>query len=233
MVYLSLQKYDIFHISLHGLILKRRSFMGLNEELDSYFEGSFSRPVQEALVKCVIHSYAIAWESCKKYLKEEAHDLLGFQRWIELRSQLRGLGGRFKEIETYTQPNGPAPSYHVVIDSEKIILTVSSVQSPWIMPRPASYRKEYAVQNQLDLFEKLSPNSKIFGLLIHGPNPKDRSKPAFLQVRFPDKDYESYIQHNIDLFARFEGLVKQLFGISQNKDLLRISSIFETKAGEQ
>lgn len=201
--------------------------MGLNEELDGYFDASFSRQVQEAFVKCVINSYAVAWELCKKYLKEEAHDLLGFQRWIELRSQLRGLGGRFNEIETYTHPNGPAPSYHVVIDSEKFILTVSSVPSPWIMPRPAIYRKEYAVQNQLELFQQQLPNSKIFGLLIHGANPKDRSKPAFLQVRFPDKNYESYIQHNVDLFSRFDTLVKNLLGISEKKDLLPISQIIE------
>jgi hypothetical protein len=206
--------------------------MGLNEELDDYFDASFSRQVQEAFVKCVINSYAVAWELCKKYLKEEAHDFLGFQRWIELRSQLRGLGGRFNAIETYTSPDGPAPSYHVVIDSEKFILTVSSVPSPSIMPRPAIYRREYAVRSQLNLFEPQSPTSKIFGLLIHGANPKDKSKPAFLQVRFPDRDYESYIQHNIDLFARFEPLVKNLLGISEKKDLLPIHE-FSKKTGEE
>ncbi len=206
--------------------------MGLNEELDSYFDASFSRQVQEAFVKCVINAYAISYESCKKYSKEEGHDLLGFQRWIEIRNQIRGLGGRFNEIETYTEPNGPAPSYHVVINSEKIILTISSVQSPWILPRPASYRKEYAVQNQYHLFEKLSPNSKIFGLLIHGANSKDRSKPAFLQVRFPNRDYEAYIQHHIDLFTRFDALVKDLLGISEKKDLLPIHEL-PKKTGDE
>ncbi len=195
--------------------------MGLNEELDGYFDASFGTQVQEAMVKCMFQAYADSYEACKKFLKEEAHDLLGFQRWIEIRNQFRGLGGRFNEIETYTEPNGPAPSYHVVINSEKMILTVSSVQAPWIMPRPAAYRKEFAIQNQYELWPKL-PSSKIFGILIHGPNPKDKSKPAFLQVRFPDKNYESYIQHNIDLFSRFDALVKNLLGISEKKDLLPI-----------
>ncbi len=205
--------------------------MGLKEELDGYFDASFGTRVQEAIIKCFFQAYADAIEACKKFPKEEAHDLLGFQRWVELRAQIRGLGGRFREIETYSEPNGPAPSYHIVINSEKIILTVSSVISPGIMPRPASYRMEYAIQNQYELFKPLQQNPKVYALLIHGTNQKDRSKPAFIQVRFPDKNFVSYV-HKIDLFSRFDALVKNLSGLSEEKHPFPIPAIV-TKEGQK
>jgi hypothetical protein len=205
--------------------VKGEQKMGIGEEVLGYFDGSFSMSVQEAMIKCVFNSYAVAYELCKRYPREESHDLLGFLRWIELRSQLRGLGGRFNEIETYESPNGSASSYHIVIDAEKLMLTVSSVPAPAILPRPASYRLEYAIQSQYELFEQPEQKSKIYGILIHGANSKDKSKPAFIQVRFPETNYGGYIPHRVDLFARHNDLVKDLLGVSSESSPLLLPKV--------
>jgi hypothetical protein len=196
--------------------------MGLQEDVVNSFNHSFPNLIQEAMIKCVFNSYKISFEICKKYPKEEGHDLLGFLRWVELRAQLRGLGGRFNKIETYEKPNGSASSYHIVIDGETIILTVSSVSFPWVLPRPASYRKEYAIESQFHLFERPQQKSQIYGILIHGSNRENREIPAFLQVRFPDNEYGAYVPYKIDLFANHSQLVKDLLGKPSGSDELSL-----------
>ena len=181
--------------------------MRLVEELEKVFDDSFPRQIQEALIKCLFSAYKVTYEECLKFPREESHDLLPFYRWVQLRTELRGLGGRFQEIETTSEPNGPAPCYHILINTERIMLTVSSVDRPGALPRPASYRIEYANEYQLNLFNSLPEDSKVYALLIHGVNQTDKRRPAFAQIGFPAKGFESYI-HRIDLFSKFETLVK-------------------------
>jgi hypothetical protein len=188
--------------------------MAFTEELESIFDDSFEKQTQEALMKCLFSAYGGSYEKCyKEFPKEEAHDLLPFYRWIRLRTELRGLEGRFGEIETTSEPNGPAPSYHLVVKTNRVILTVSSVDGPRSLPRPALYRIEYANTHQLDLFKPVE-NSKVYAILIHGPKQGDKRQPGFAQIGFPAKGFEYYI-HRIDLFSKFNALVKSLSGQSE------------------
>ena len=191
--------------------------MGFVEELERIFDGSFEEQTQQALIKCLYSAYKEAHNECfKKFSKEEAHDLLPFYRWIQLRSEFRGLGGRFKEIETYHEPNGPAPSYHIVINTERVILTVSSVYGPGALPRPAIYRTEMANTHQLnfDFIKSDEDHNKVYAILIHGVKRDDKKQPAFAQIGFPAKGFEYYI-HRIDLFKKFDVLVKSLSSPSE------------------
>jgi len=180
--------------------------MSFTKELEDAFNASFPVHVLEAMVKCIFNAYKVAYDECKqRFTPEEAHDLLPFYRWVQLRMELRGLGGRFQQLQTTAEPNGS--SSHIVIDSYQFMLTVSSVDRPGGFPRPANYRYDYANESQLSLLEPLQNNSKVYAVLIHGVDKKDRSRPAFSEIVFPEKGFESYI-HKIDLFSKFDGLFK-------------------------
>lgn len=179
--------------------------MGLIRELEDVFNASFPTHILEAMIKCIFNAYKVAYNECKqKFTPEEAHDLLPFYRWVQLRMELRGLGGRFQELQTTAEPNGS--SFHIIINSDRLMLTVSSVDRPGGFPRPAIYRNDYANECQLNLFEPLPKDSKVYAVLIHGPDKKDRSTPAFSEIVFPEKGFESYI-HKINLFSRFDSLI--------------------------
>jgi len=186
--------------------------MTLKEELERIFDDSIEEKTQQAFIKCLFSSYKGAHDECfKKFAHEEAHDLLPFYRWIQLRSELKGLEGRFEKIETFHEPNGPAPSYHIIINTERVILTVSSVQAPGALPRPAIYRTEMANKHQLsfDFMKSDEDSRKVYAILLHGVKRDDKKQPAFAEVGFPAKGFEYYI-HRIDLFKKFDVLVKTL-----------------------
>ena len=176
------------------------------KEIERVFSTSFPDHILEAMLKCLFNAYKIADDECKqKFAPEEAHDLLPFYRWVQLRMELRGLGGRFQEIQTRAEPSGSCS--HIVIDTDRVMLTVSSVDRAGGFPRPAIYRNEYSNENQYNLFRPIPKNSKIYAVLIHGAYKEDRSKPAFSEIVFPEKGFNSYF-HRIDLFSRFDGLMK-------------------------
>ena len=187
--------------------------MDLGQELEGIFDSAFETQVQESLLKCLFSSYKVSSSECKKKFpyEEEWHDVLPFYRWGQLRTELRGLGGRFKHIEATAEPNGIASNYHIIINSDRVMLTVSSVDRPGGYPRPATFRSDYANINEPDLFKPLPTYSKVYALLIHGVDrtDEDRRQPAFAQIVFPAPGFKSYI-HKIDMFGRYSSLVKSL-----------------------
>jgi hypothetical protein len=191
--------------------------MDLKGQIEEVFSTSFQDYVLESMIKSLFSSYQISYDYCtKNFSEEEGHDLLPFYRWVQLRSELRGLGGRFKEITTKAEPNGS--SYHIIIDSDRLMLTVSTVDNPKALPRPALYRADYANDHQLDIFRPLPDDSKIYAVLTHGFNRKERYKPAFARIIFPAKGFEYYI-HHIDLFAKFKSLIVSLSEPTKQADV--------------
>lgn len=183
--------------------------MGLEKELEQAFDTSYSFEIQEAFLKALFSSYKMAFHECSKFDEEEAHDLRPFYRWIQFRKELRGVGNRFRSLESIVEPNGSASSYHIVIDSDHMMLTASSVSVPGILPRASRHRVHYANECNLDLFKREPIYDKIYAVLTHGAAKKEQRQPGFAQIIFPGKGFESYI-HKIDLFERFHELVKSL-----------------------
>jgi hypothetical protein len=188
--------------------------MSYIEELEKNFNDSFEKQTQEAFIKGLFDVYQMSHAECyKSYHLHEAHDLLPFLRWIKLRTLLRGMGDRFKEIEAISKPNGASSSYHILISTEKMILTVSTADSPISLPRPASHRIEYANQYQFNLEfspeENIITNSKVYAILTHGAMYDDKRQPAFARVIFPAENYDSCI-HRINLFDKHKDLVVAL-----------------------
>ncbi|CBE68395.1 MAG: hypothetical protein F9K13_02680 [Candidatus Methylomirabilis oxygeniifera] len=175
-------------------------------ELARIFDGSVSRQIQEALVRCVFGSYRTAHDECSGFPGEEAHDLLPYYRWIQLRSDLRGMTNRFDGV------HASAERYHTLLHVGRILLTAQRVDGPEGLVRPSVYRLAYAASSQLELFEQNTPppdDALFYAILLHGPDPREAKQPLFAQIAFPDKTLQSYV-HKIDLFSRFEPVIDSL-----------------------
>jgi|GEM_PF-6068083 len=204
--------------------------MSYVEELEKIFNDSFEKQTQEAFIKGLFDVYQMSHRECyDSYHFHEAHDLLPFLRWIKLRNSLRGMGDRFKEIQAFSKPNGSSSSYHILISTEKMILTVSSADSSISLPRPASHRIEYANQYQYNLEfssdENNITNSKKYAILTHGAMYDDKRQPAFARIIFPSENYDSCI-HRIDLFDKHRGLVaaiRESLAVTQPKRTVEIT----------
>ncbi len=89
--------------------------MSIATELEAIFDNSFPTETQEALIKSLFAGYKAVYEHCKDMPREEAHDLLPFERWVQIRIELRAVGDRFQQLEATTERNGTSNSYHVKI----------------------------------------------------------------------------------------------------------------------
>ena len=173
-------------------------------EIDSLFFESVPDEIQRALTQCVFGAYRTVFADCSKFQEEEAKDIRPFFRWVQIRSDLRGLPARFEGVSATPE------RYHTRVTCGKIIITASAVQDPSDMPRRATYRAEYA-NNQLDLFAEhaVSDGEYLYAILAHGPDPTDHRQPQFIHIGFPDRRYQGYL-HRIDLFERHAALVESL-----------------------
>ncbi len=172
-------------------------------EIESIFNDSFSKIIQEALIKCLFGAYKTAFDDCAaKFPKEEARDICPLYRWTQIRSDLRGLPARFSGVLA------TAERYHTRVTSGHIILTAHSVETSDELPRDAEYRREYACTSQLDMWGS-TDSEFIYAILAHAPDPKDHRQPDFASILFPDKAYNGVV-HSINLFRKFESLVSSL-----------------------
>ena len=102
-------------------------FMSFREESENAFHQSFENQTQEALIRALFDAYLLSHNECySSYHNHEANDLQPFMRWIKLRHILRGMGDRYKNLAASSRPNGRGSSYHIRIDTDLLVLTVSS-----------------------------------------------------------------------------------------------------------
>ena len=135
------------------------------KEIEQLFFHSVPEVVQCALIQCIFGAYNTAFEDCSKFQEEEARDIRPFFRWVQIRSDLRGLPARFPDVLA------SAERYHTRVTCGKVILTASAVEEPWELPRRATYREEYA-SNQLDLFSEnvVTDGEYLYAILGHSPD---------------------------------------------------------------
>ncbi|MCI0334190.1 MAG: hypothetical protein L0228_13310, partial [Planctomycetes bacterium] len=91
----------------------------------------------------------------------------------------------------------------------------ATVKYPDDLVRPSLARQSYAEpdnQRYLDSsFQPITANRRgfVYGLLVHGREPRERFFPAFAQIVFPNRNLESYFSRRIDLFKEFPEVVRQ------------------------
>ena len=195
--------------------------MTTNEaDLEQVFFEAFPDEFLRNLIRLLGHSYKAAHDKCRaEYPYSEAHDLRPHLRRADIERNVRDLTTRYAEIEADAEPNPRKTSFYTLVSSNRIVLTLSAVAHPKILVRRAHFRDTYAQTSQLHLFKKRQeppPGAKIYALLLHGPDRKDPSRPAFMQVAFPDKKLTRYL-YAIDLFARYSALVNSLWPVQNAK----------------
>lgn len=176
------------------------------EELEQMFNNDVSGHLQQALIRCTFNAYGTAFDAVKHFPYEEARDLRGYYRWIQLRYEMRGLGERFRGVTSTPQ------EYHTLLSAGRMRLIACSTSDPKSPIRPAMYKLEYA-NKSLNLFDPIpstpSEDNYIFTIMVHGVDRREARQPAFAKILFVTKAMQ--IWHEFDLFSRHRDLVKSLW----------------------
>ena len=183
------------------------------EEIRAAFAQEFDSEFMEDTVRCLFACYKAAAQHCRdNFPREEAHDLLPIYRRALIEKEWRALAERYSNVRAVTVANEVGSSFASRISTGRMILTVCAVDSPGAMFRDAEFRKNLARDNQFGLFESpeaLVSDPRYFGVLLHGPDALDASRPAFANVAFPSADCTRYIA-NLALFRICEPVVDSL-----------------------
>ena len=180
-------------------------------ELEMAFHSAIADTVQQALIRCTFNAYWKAFDECKHFPPEEARDLRGYYRWIQLRYEMRGLGDRFSSVLATAQ------EYHTLISAGRIRMIACSIRELGSPVRPATYKLGYA-NKSLDLFEPppSSPDGDdyFFTVMVHGVDALNPRQPSCAKILFVTKAMQ--IWHECNLFARHKDLVTSLWNPLSN-----------------
>ena len=61
------------------------------EDLEAIFNNDVPHSLQRAIIRCVFNAYGTAFDAVKHFPREEARDLRGYYRWVQLRYEMRGI----------------------------------------------------------------------------------------------------------------------------------------------
>lgn len=171
----------------------------------------------EDILRLLASEYRTAYDECKLfYPPEEAHDLRPHVRRAKIESKVRELANSYPGVAATVEPNAKRTGWHTVIRSGNVVMTISHVNQPSDMVRPADFRSTYAQDAQINLFgpEKPRPprDAQLFSILRHGSSKRMPRRPDFVRVGFPDADCKYYVC-DIDVFSvqRFRNLASELW----------------------
>jgi hypothetical protein len=175
--------------------------------LDEAFDRHVPRPLQEELIRAIFSAYRAAHDKCCATLpEEETEEFLPYERWIQVRADLRRLADRTPEMRA---------EYHrffTLIQVGPVHLTASSIPEPGEVARYALYRDAFTQRSQLDLFldnTQVPADALMYVMLLHGADRKRPYEPLFAEIVFPTGNGLAY-DHRISLFDRFPALVEAL-----------------------
>lgn len=176
------------------------------KEYRDRFEQFVPSGFQADLCSSLVEIYEKAYrESYELFPPEQAHDFLPIYRRSLIEARLQLLARRYG-LEATSYKNKADNCFHVRISAGELVLTISGLPNKNVMVRQADFRAMLARDNQLFLFPEFervlaAGEHKVYGLIVHGPNPT-RTKPAFVQVVFPNQELTKYLGR-IDLLALF------------------------------
>ncbi|MBA2781521.1 MAG: hypothetical protein H0T74_01160 [Rubrobacteraceae bacterium] len=127
--------------------------------------------------------------------------------------QVRELSEDYPEISASAELNHGGTSYYTLLSSGNVFLTANAVEHPNMTVRKAMYCETYARASQPNLFgEPPEEGTILYGILLHGPDELNKTRPGFAHIAFPNKGCSGYVGR-VNLFARFPGLVGELWSI--------------------
>ncbi len=180
-------------------------------EIEQDFLTAFSDDLLRDVVRASVAAYRSAHEDCRvNYPVQVAHDLYPVMRRANLERDLLAIADGYSEITGTSKPNHKGTSYYTLLSSGHVFLTANAVKHPNELVRYAMYRETYAIASAPNLFGPPPEEGRIlYAILLHGPEQKDKMRPEFVHIVFPNRDCSEYVGR-IDLLARFADLVKEL-----------------------
>ena len=185
---------------------------------DEMFNDLVSDDIQRDIAKAVVSQYRIAYEyCCETFEPPEAHDLLPQYRRACIEGIIPELAKKVGKYTTKKGRNKAKNCYHRLILGNGIILTQSKVEQRGILPRNAEFRKGYAKSPQM-VFDFLNEDeacefgdeAPLYGIITHMPVLGNEKVPAFIDIGFPDRNYESIVGHSIKLLDKFPDTIPEI-----------------------
>lgn len=172
------------------LLNNRDALALLNEE--------FPPVIRSLFVPAIRRAYA---ESYELTIREDwlnwtvGHGLRGYLRPIAVEFEFKKLVDNGLLPFSYTiVPNKRDNCRHLELRTPRCVVTFSQVQSRQALPRPAAFRSNHSLSNQLHFefgpLEATVKDSPFYVLLTHGYGQKD---PEFVCLGLPEPDVERWI----------------------------------------
>lgn len=192
---------------------------------------SFLRDVPDpfliSVIPSVVHAYAMARDTCKSNLSEEAAlATMGHFRRAVLQDSLMHVASRHGLAASWRH-NEMGSDLHLEIRSGVVVMTVATVAGPNELPSTAAYRETLARSPQLafegegwgDTDPPVIENSYLYALITHGRMDGLYSPPGFVNIVFPDASCTKVLD-SIPLFQRYH----------DHPDVLRLEALRQETA---
>lgn len=169
------------------------------------FQEEVGDEVQADLAFAILGGYLEAAEACKTRLAMFGwKKAIGANRWFHIEEALLRLRVDHDVLNTMQLPNVSHSHHFGLVHSDSVYFTVAKVARPDAKPPRAIFRSALQSPVQLswlDGWEAL-PEGGLCALLIHGPYRDDRSRPAFMRIKFMDGN-DHYLPEEIDLHRKY------------------------------
>lgn len=182
------------------------------------FNDLVSDDIQREILKSFFEQYSRAHTHCyNTFAKTEARDLLPHYRRVCIEDIIPDLASRIGSCVAEPRKNKAKNCSHRLMIKNRIILTQSKVEQEGTLPRNAEFRKGYAKSPQLvfgfmdeDTASELENETILYAIITHMPAPQEESLPAFINIVFPNRNYESIVGPSIKLLDKFPDTIPEI-----------------------
>jgi hypothetical protein len=176
-------------------------------DVEGLYRQQISREINEAIVVAIRNAYRDAPAMAKSFFRRDQATEVGPRlRRAHLESALLNLS-QFEGVRTDSIKSSGS-SYYVEMEVGDLMLIAARALDPDKMIPKAAYRTRIALAAaQRDLFddEPIEAGARFYAVILHGSS-KGQIDPAFIQVRFPTRDHQTYLETRIDLRAEYRHL---------------------------
>ena len=155
------------------------------------------------------------------YTKQVARDLFPHIRRAAIESRLFTLSTEYQDVIVTSRLNKTKNHHHTLIRVGQVLMTASSVLTPYGIVREADFRNSYAAGPQMrfdiDSRSSLSVVSRddeesiddlLYGIILYCPADNNRFEIGSIVVGFPNHDCSRYVDR-LDLLRLFPETAKK------------------------
>jgi hypothetical protein len=193
----------------------------LPDDNAQFFQSNVPDKVQKALLQRILQCYRDASQHCYKHFgAAQAKDMSGHYRRARIEDEFIAIAERFKKdgVKCEPVPYKRNTGHHVELRSGLVTITQSCVLWKDDLPREADFRETLASTGQSEMFEggneeEPPAGTTLYAVLLHGVarGVKQRERCAFAYIRFPDRNFKSYLGKSINLFEKFPEFVQEFY----------------------